>query len=230
MAAGPGLFGMLVLLGIVGFIAYLVMRAVKRRGQGSEEGDESSGRGYVYKVQIALGRSARGIQARLAQFAEEGDTRSEEGLAALLQQTSLEILRERNSICYAAATGEGPLDLALAESKMNGITLGERSRFQVERVRGADGTVRHSDVAAEESKEVLEYVLVTLVVATRTPISAASAKNLSEPEATEALLSELGGVAPNQLLGLDVIWTPADSNDSLTEMDLLTTYPQLQNA
>ena len=31
------------------------------------------------------------------------------------------------------------------------------------------------------------------------------------------------------LLGLEVIWTPADPEDSLTETDLMTTYPELRS-
>jgi len=44
-----------------------------------------------------------------------------------------------------------------------------------------------------------------------------------------ALLSELGDVAPSGLLGLEVIWTPADANDSMTETDVMTTYPELKS-
>jgi uncharacterized membrane protein len=82
-------------------------------------------------------------------------------------------------------------------------------------------------VAAEEGKEALEYVVVTVIVATRTPIG--DWKKLSEPAELEAALSQLGGVSPSGMLGLEIIWTPADSNDSMTETDLMTTYPDLRS-
>jgi len=144
MGYGGG-FGSLLVLGVLGFAAFSLFRAARRyrAGGGSwfqnqyDQDEVAPGRGYVYRLQIALGRSARGIQDRLARFAEEGDTSTEAGLASLLQQTSLELLREKDSIRYAAAEGSGPMSLTNAETKMNSLGLAERSRFQVERVRSA---------------------------------------------------------------------------------------------
>ena len=185
------------------------------------------GRAYLYKLQLALGRSARGIQDRLADFAAQGDTSSEAGLASLLQQSALELLRNKDSIRYAAAEGRGPMSLTNAETAMNGVSLAERSRFQVERVRVADGRAARSDAPAEEGKEALELVVVTLVAATRTPLD--RFKPVATVDELAALLSELGGVSPSGLLGLEVIWTPADANDSMTETDVMTTYPELRS-
>ncbi len=231
---GFGLLGGLVMIGVLGLGAVLVMRAVRRgRGLPSEiEWDEERGaplldRAYVYKVQLGLGRSARAIQNRLEKFAAEGDTVTEAGLAHLLHQTTLELMRERHSIRYGAADAAGPMSLTNGETKMNAHALSERSRFTVERVRGADGKVRRSDIAATESAEALEYLVVTLVIASRAPL--APVGELSDREQLDAVLGALGGVAPQALLGLEVIWTPADPEDSLTQADLLTTYPNLRS-
>jgi uncharacterized membrane protein len=51
----------------------------------------------------------------------------------------------------------------------------------------------------------------------------------SDRESLEAALRELGAVPPQALLGLEVVWTPADPEDSLTETDLMTTYPELRS-
>jgi uncharacterized membrane protein len=235
---GAGLFGTLFVLVAVGIGAAMVMRAVRAArsgggsnpwgfGGGGDEPEVASGRAYLYKLQLALGRSARGVQDRLAQFAAQGDTASEAGLAALLQQSALELLRNKDSIRYAAAEARGPMSLTNAETAMNGVALGERSRFQVERVRVADGRTARSDAPAEEGKEALELVVVTLVTATRTPLERFRA--VSSVEDLSALLTELGGVSPDGLLGLEVIWTPADANDSMTETDVMTTYPELRS-
>jgi uncharacterized membrane protein len=231
---GGGLSSLLV-LGVLGFAAFSLVRAARRSrsgggwGFGGDEGesDVDLGRGYVYRLQIALGRSARGIQDRLARFASEGDTSTEAGLASLLQQTSLELLREKDSIRYAGVDASGPMSLTNAETKLNSYSLAERSRFQVERVRGADGSVRRASEGAEEGKEALEYVVVTLVVATRAAVP--GWKAISERGDVERLLAQLGSATPNGLLGLEVIWTPADPNDSMTETDVMTTYPDLRS-
>ena len=234
---GFGLFGTLMVAAVVGIAVVSVVRAVRQHRQqvgggwgSSDEYDEPSvmpGRAYVYRLQLGLGRSARGIQQRLEQFAASGDTSTESGLAQLAQQTALELLREKDSIRYAGGDASGPMSLVNAENKLNGVTLGERSRFQVERVRAADGRVNRSQAAAEEGKEALEYVVVTLLVATRTPVE--GWRPIQTPADLSAVLSGLGGLSPDGLLGLEVVWTPADDNDSLTETDLMTTYPDLRS-
>ena len=185
------------------------------------------GRAYLYRLQLALGRSARGIQDRLADFAARGDTSTEAGLAALLQQTALELLREKDAVRYVGGEGRGPMSLTNAETAMNALALAERCRFQVERVRGADGRIVRSEAPAEEGKEALELVVVTLVAATRTPLG--QFERPESPDQLAAVLSELGGVSPDGLLGLEVVWTPADPNDSMTETDVMTTYPELRS-
>jgi len=242
---GGSLLGTLFVLAAVAVGASMLMRAVRRSraaGPGGggfsalfgpssssplDDGRDLQGRAYLYKLQIALGRSGRGVQDRLAAFAAQGDTSSEAGLAALLQQSALELLRNKDSIRYAAAEARGPMTLTNAETAMNGVSLAERSRFQLERVRVADGRAARSDAAAEEGKEALEMVVVTLVAATRTPLERFRA--VSTADELAALLTELGGVAESGLLGLEVIWTPADTNDSMTETDVMTTYPELRS-
>jgi uncharacterized membrane protein len=238
---GFGIVAPLVGLLVVGLVISSVARAIRAsRGVGTggagwndEYGQEDGqvvampGRAYLYKLQLALGRSARGVQERLAEFATQGDTSTEAGLAALLQQTALELLREKDAIRYASAEARGPMSFTNAETAMNGVALAERSRFQVERVRVAEGHVSRSTAPAEEGREVLELVVVTLVVATRVPLERVTA--LGSEEDLAAALGELGGVAPDGLLGLEVIWTPADPDDSMTETDVMTTYPELRS-
>ena len=238
---GFGMLGGVLTLLVVGIAVASVARAYRRThgGQGlaggwGQHGDDDDdqvavmpGRAYLYKLQLALGRSARGIQDRLAEFAARGDTGTEAGLASLLQQTSLELLREKDSVRYAAAEARGPMSLTNAETAMNGMALGERSRFQVERVRAAEGRASRSEAPAEEGREALELVVVTLVAATRTPLP--SFRPIESHDGLRALLSELGGVAPSGLLGIEVVWTPADPNDSMTETDVMTTYPELRS-
>jgi uncharacterized membrane protein len=235
---GFGVFGTLIVVAMVGLAIASVARAV-RRGREASQGTATwssdddggvevmPGRGYLYKLQLALGRSARGVQDRLAEFAAQGDTATGAGLGALLQQTALELLRQKDAVRYASAEARGPMSLTNAETAMNGVTLAERSRFQVERVRSAEGRMSRATETAEEGKEALELVVVTVVVAARSPL--ASFKALGSHEELTALLAELGGVSPDGLLGLEVIWTPADASDSMTETDVMTTYPELRS-
>jgi uncharacterized membrane protein len=234
---GFGLFGSVATILVVGLVVSSVVRAVRASrnagggratyGGYDDEVTAMPGRAYLYRLQLALGRSARGIQDRLADFAARGDTETEAGLAALLGQTAVELLREKDAIRYLGTEARGPLSFTNAETAMNGMALAERGRFQIERVRSAGGRVARSEAPAEEGKEALELVVVTVLAATRTPLEAFGAAITADN--LPAMLSELGGVPPDAILGLEVVWTPADPNDSMTETDVMTTYPDLRS-
>jgi uncharacterized membrane protein len=136
-------------------------------------------------------------------------------------------MREKDSIRFGSLEASGPMNTTNGETKMNAAALAERSRFSVERVRGADGNVRRAETAATEGAEALEYLVITLVLATRAPMTAI--KTLTDRAGLDTLLAELGSLAPSALLGLEVIWTPADPEDSLTTGDLLGTYPEMRS-
>src|SRR5579862_1354174 len=118
---GIGIFGTLVVMVVAGIAITSVMRAVRRGGSGysgltswSSDDDVPQvvpGHAYLYRLQLAFGRTGRGVQERLATFASQGDTSSEAGLAALLQQTALELLRQKDSVRYVGADGRGPMSL-----------------------------------------------------------------------------------------------------------------------
>jgi uncharacterized membrane protein len=69
--------------------------------------------------------------------------------------------------------------------------------------------------------------VVSIIVASRRPI--VQTTEVADPSSLQGLLGELGGVPGNVLLGLEVIWTPADPDDALTRDDLITTYPELRS-
>ncbi|MBN2577020.1 MAG: DUF1517 domain-containing protein [Deltaproteobacteria bacterium] len=235
---GMGMLGNLVLVGIVCLGAIMVVRSIRRASQRGaptyraeyddyDDASRSMNRCYVYKVQLGIGRSGRGIQKRLEEFATTGDTATELGLAELLRQTALEMMREKDAVRYGLVEPGGPYSLTNGEAKINGAAMAERSRFQVERVRGAGGQVRRSDAAASVGGEALEFLVVTVLVATREPLS--SLQKIEDRAGLDAVLAELGSVPASNLLGLEVVWTPADPEDSLTETDLMVTYPEMRS-
>ena len=172
-----------------------------------------------------MGRSGKAIQKRLARFAETGDFASAQGLANLSQQTAVELMREKDAIRYATSESHGPLSMTNGETKMNAEALSERSRFQVERLRGGKHGPKKSDSDEIVGDEALEFVVVTLIVATNTRI--AGLEKFGGASDLERVLTNLGGISPDALLGLEVIWTPADPDDSMTETDVMVTYPNL---
>lgn len=239
LGGGMGMVGSLLMVGMVALGAIMVVRSIRSasqrgaltRGWGNDDDyDEvaaSVDRAYVYKVQLGLGRSGRGVQKRFEEFASTGDTSSEDGLAELLRQAALELMREKDAIRYGLVEPGGPYSLTNGEAKLMSAATAERSRYQVERVRGNDGKVRRSEAAPTVGSEALELLVVTVLVATRQPLP--QVQKLEDRGALDAVLGELSAVPASNLLGIEVIWMPADPEDSLTETDLMTTYPEMRS-
>ena len=61
-----------------------------------------------------------------------------------------------------------------------------------------------------------------------TRIHKAGAKAPTDRDQLDAVLAELGGVSPAGLLGREVIWTPADPDDAMTEAEMVLLYPDLR--
>ena len=119
------------------------------------------------------------------------------------------------------------MSLTNAETAMNGLALAERSRFQVERVRGPTGASCASDAPAEEGKEALELVVVTLLAATRTPLSNSTAP--TRPKSWLPCCRSWAACRRSDLWGWRWSGRPPIPNDSMTETDVMTTYPDLRS-
>ena len=196
-------------------------------------GDDRHGRGRDLRRArpTSTSSSSRSAGRRVASRSawrlspRRGTPTTESGLAALLQQTALELLREKDAIRYASSEARGPMSLTNAETAMNGVALAERSRFQVERVArartGGSAVDRRGGGGARGAGADRGHARG------RDPRAAAPVRRRSRTEEQLAtLLAELGRrCRPSGLLGMEVVWTPADSNDSMTETDVMTTYP-----
>ncbi len=66
--------------------------------------------------------------------------------------------------------------------------------------------------------------MVTLVVGTLGKIEL---PKVNSPETLRQALSRLGSVGSEQLLAVEILWTPQASGDTLSTDDMLAYYPDL---
>ena len=79
--------------------------------------------------------------------------------------------------------------------------------------------------AGPKTDEVAQYLVVTLIVATGyTGFTAYPTPSFKD---MEAMLQRLGTLLTSDLLGLEVIWSPENPDDALTEDELVAEYPEL---
>lgn len=224
---GGGLFGFLILMAVVG----LIVNALRGgggdpAGGGALAAPRTEGPVSVAQVQVGLLASARDLQADLRRLAASADTSNSTGLQAVLQETSLALLRHPELWVYAnAEVGEVPFPAA--EATFNRLSMAERSKLERELTTNVAGQ-RFQDgsrpVGASDATS--DFIAVTLLVASRQRLNlpaAGSADQLRQG------LQLLGAVASSDLLAVEVIWQPEGAGEVLTADQLITAYPDLQH-
>ena len=143
---GGGLFSLLIMFAIAGFL----IRTFRQVTSGGNSYDEyggytaTSSKVSVAKLQVGLLSEARSLQSDLNRIALSADTSSSEGLAQVLQETTLSLLRHPDYWMYAATEAE-QARLESAEAKFNQLVLAERSKFSEEVISNVNNQLKQAD-------------------------------------------------------------------------------------
>ncbi|GAB4374264.1 MAG: DUF1517 domain-containing protein [Elainellaceae cyanobacterium] len=228
---GGGLFSILIFLAIAGFL----VRTFRSITSGGDElGYEGASPTLsVAQLQVGLLAEARGLQADLDRIAQKADTSSSTGLAQVLQETTLALLRHPEYWVYGA-TESKQARLEAAEAQFNRLALAERSKFNEETLSNVNNQLRQAEARkALEGTGALanlpdnpaEYIVVTLLVAAQGKVDLPVING--EQDMRQAI-SQIGSVSSDRLLALEVLWTPQAQGDSLSAEEVLVGYPNLK--
>jgi uncharacterized membrane protein len=225
-----GIFGLLIILGIVVLVGRVLLRnlasARRDRLDSSSAAPLSGNRYAVVKCQLALLSTARSLQRDLRNFANTATTDTVAGLAAGLQDVVMALMRHGEYWRYGAVQVQHAATLDDTERTFNQVVSQERAKLSDELTVNIDGVRRQS--AAQESapaQEVGQYLVVTLIVATGYPeFTALQTPSIKDLEAT---LQRLGTLLTSDLLAVEILWSPENPDDTLTEDELITEYPEL---
>jgi uncharacterized membrane protein len=223
-----GLFTVLIFIAIAGFLVN-TLRSAQSQDGGSYDNPTVS----VTKLQVGLLSQARGLQADLNRLAEVADTGSSAGLVQVLQETTLALLRHPEYWIYGGAQTQ-LTSLNSAENQFNRLALSERSKFNAETLSNVDNLLKHGDAQqalqgagelATLEKAPSEYIVVTMLVATQ---GKQQLPTINSTEDLRKALSQLGSVSADNLLALEVLWTPQAYGDTLSSDEVVAQYPDLK--
>ncbi|KAG2501396.1 hypothetical protein HYH03_001183 [Edaphochlamys debaryana] len=197
----------------------------------------------VTRVQVALLSSARAeLQSKFEALAEEADTGSRAGLHSLLQESLLVLLRRPECFAYGGVDVRQCSDARKAESEVEGFSLEERSRFSEVTRSNYQGRHRRQPsllpgtgggwgAPSPLHKPTDELVVVTLLVAARDTGGSGKGGSSSGVKGgwagIKAALKELGAVRAEDVMAVELLWTPDDPEDTFSRRDLLEDYPHL---
>ncbi|KAK2079147.1 hypothetical protein QBZ16_002838 [Prototheca wickerhamii] len=139
------------------------------------------------------------------------------------------MLRNPDVIVYGATDSRGDDDAGAAERAFNRLSMEERSSLKRETVVNVGG-FRHirdtnrGGLTFDTSEEPQELVVVTLLIAARGHVELSPIRG--RQELMDALRAA-GAVREPDLMALEILWSPAEENDALSERELTLRYPHM---
>jgi uncharacterized membrane protein len=229
---GGSLFTLLIIGAVASFLYQSYTRA---NGDGENGGLGLNNQTVsVAKVQVGLLAGARSLQQELNQIAANAQTGNNAGLAKVLQETSLALLRHPEYWVYAGGESK-QTRLESAEIEFNRLVLTERSKVSGETLSNVAGELTQKASSAiavaepggelAESEEPGAYIVVTMIVGTQGKLELPVINGDAD---VRKALSLLGAVSSDRLLALEVMWTPQADGDVLTRDDMVSDYPKLK--
>lgn len=219
---GGGGLGSLLFWGVFAVIMLQVFRGVMNQDGQIEGGYD---RLSVAKVQVGLLSNARDLQRDLERIASRADTNTSRGLHFVLQETVLALMRNPDYCVYGYGKSGVEDSPEAAESRFNKLSLEERGKFEKETMVNVGGIRSSSSLGRRKSGSgVGELIVVTILVAAEGRIKLP--KVTSRMQLRDAL-STLGSLPAEDILAVEVLWTPEEEGDYFTQEDLAFDYPLL---
>ena len=227
-----GLFGIIIFFTMANFLVQTFRRVTS--GETEEVSYSSNPSVSVTRLQVGLLAQARDIQPELNRIAETADTNSPEGRSEVLQEASLALLRHPEYWVYAGG-GTQQAKLNSAESQFNRLSLAERSKFSEETLTNVNNQLKavlsQEALSGEDNPTRLisegpgEYIIVTLLAAT---LGKCEIPAINSADDLRQALRQIGSLPSEQLLAIELLWTPQAEGDTLTSDDLFAEYPDLK--
>ncbi|ONI04781.1 hypothetical protein PRUPE_6G339400 [Prunus persica] len=219
VGAGSSFF--LILTGFAAFV--LVSGFLSDRSEGSVL--TATEKTTVLKLQVGLLGMGRALQRDLNRIAETADTSTSEGLGYVLTETTLALLRHPDYCISGYSSVAQKRGIEDAEKRFNQLSIEERGKFDEETLVNVNNIKRQSSSSQRANGFRNEYIVITILVAAE-GVHKLPAINGSG-DLKEAL-QKLGSIPSNKILAVEVLWTPQNEIDTLSERELLEDYPLLR--
>jgi len=220
-----GGFGGLFTIILLGVVANFLISAFRQFREAGEEAETDNPVVSLDTLHVGLLADARELQADLNKLALTADTQTATGLANVLQEATLALLRHPEYWVYANAASQ-TTRLVQAESTFNQLALSERSKLTAETLSNYRQTIQERQMTPTASHDIGEYIVVTLIVAATGKLTLPTINN--DLDLRQAL-QQLGGIGSDRLLAVELLWQPQAIGDTLTADELLLAYPTLKH-
>lgn len=219
VGAGSSIF--LIMMGFAAFV--LVSGFLSDRSEGSVL--TATEKTSVIKLQVGLLGMARSLQKDLNRIAEVADTSTPEGLSYVLTETTLALLRQPDFCISGYSSVDVKRSIEDGEKRFNQLSIEERGKFDEETLVNVNNIKRKGTRSQRANGFSNEYIVITILVAAE-GVTKLPAIN-SSADLKEAL-QKLASIPSRRTMAVEVLWTPQNENDTLSERELLEDYPLLR--
>lgn len=179
----------------------------------------------VSMVQIALRADARRLQKLLNEWGETADTATPEGLFSLLQQVAQGLLDYSRYWTHVLASSKTVNGYEEAEEVFNAWSLRERGKFSAETLTNVDGVITKRSPVPPSVEDTPAYIVVTLILGTEGDRPLFS--EIYSASALRDVLDDIRLMQPLYLLVFEMLWSPQNLDDSLTEAERAIEYAEM---
>ncbi|WKA03111.1 hypothetical protein VitviT2T_021241 [Vitis vinifera] len=220
VGVGAGSSFFLILMGFAAFM--LVSGFLSDRSEGVLTATDKT---TVLKLQIGLLGMARELQRDLNLIAETADTSTTEGLSYILTETTLALLRHPDYCISGYSSVDVKRSIEEGEKRFNRLSLEERGKFDEETLVNVNNIKKQSTTSHRVSGFRNEYIVITILVAAE---GVHKLPTINGSGDLKEALQKLGSIPSSRTLAVEVLWTPQNENDTLSERELLEDYPLLR--
>jgi uncharacterized membrane protein len=181
----------------------------------------------VTVLRVAIdGRARKFVQRELEVIADQYDTATADGRAGMLSEVANLLRRTRDAWVYGGAVNEPMRTLGETKPAYDRFVDDARSRFQYETISNVQGqrTKMAGPDITPHSFEGEGLILVTLVIAARTQLYTVTF--IRDGEDLRKALEAVSYVSADQLVAVDIVWSPSEENDRMSSMELEARYPK----
>lgn len=226
-----------IFFGFFGFLAYIIFtqNQVEQKARSREsrgEIDLKNTQVTISKLQIALTAEAIAISKQLSQLTLRVDTETQQGLVELLQESMIILLRNSEYWTHISSRSF-PIKMDKAEVAFNRLSIAQRSKFSCETVSNVNGKIRNytdepenkSPDQANDSLNLPAYIVVTILIgsAGKEPLF----HQIHSCEELKLVLEKLAVISEDDLIKLEVLWTPQSEDEPLTNDEFIMEHPDL---
>lgn len=179
----------------------------------------------VLKLQVGLLGMARSLQKDLNLIAETADTSTSEGFSYVLTETTLALLRHPDFCISGYSSVDVKQSMEEGEKRFNQLSIEERGKFDEETLVNVNNIRKQSATSQRANGFSNEYIVITILVAAEGVHKLPSINGSGD---LKEALQKLGSIPSSRILAVEVLWTPQNENDTLSERELLEDYSLLR--